>query len=112
MKNNILTQWDRILIVVLVFVILFCFLFPLFQSGGKIAVVTVGGETVCRLPLRTDITETVTTKGGFNTVVIQKGACYISSADCRDGICIHRGRISKTGESIVCLPHQLIVEIR
>ena len=38
--------------------------------------------------------------------------CFIKNADCRDGICVSRGKINKVGESIVCLPHKLIVEIK
>ena len=32
-------------------------------------------------------------------------------ADCPDLICVHHKPISRQGESIVCLPHKVIVEV-
>ena len=36
---------------------------------------------------------------------------YMDQATYPDHTCIRQGHISKTGASIICLPHQLIVEI-
>ena len=36
----------------------------------------------------------------------------MKEANCPDKLCIHQGKISKNGETIVCLPHGLIVEIK
>ncbi len=46
-----------------------------------------------------------------NTLVIKDGTAYISHANCPDKICVAHRPISKTGETIVCLPHKLVVEI-
>ena len=35
----------------------------------------------------------------------------MTDADCPDKLCVKTGRISKTGETIVCLPHRVVVEI-
>ena len=32
-------------------------------------------------------------------------------ADCGDQVCVRRGWASKNGETIVCLPHKLVIEI-
>lgn len=48
---------------------------------------------------------------GTNTIVIEDGAVYIKDATCKNRICINTGKISKKGESIVCLPNKVIVEI-
>jgi len=32
-------------------------------------------------------------------------------ADCRDGICVDHTPISLNGETIICLPHRLVIEI-
>ncbi|MFR4337598.1 MAG: NusG domain II-containing protein [Lachnospira pectinoschiza] len=35
----------------------------------------------------------------------------MTDADCPDKLCVKTGMISKTGETIVCLPHRVVVEI-
>lgn len=57
-------------------------------------------------------TFTVQTKYGWNTVHIANGKVNVENANCRDKICVKSGYISKTGQSIVCLPHKMIVEIK
>ncbi len=49
--------------------------------------------------------------GGENMLVIKDGEAYISHADCPDGLCIKMGHISRRGQSIICLPHRISVEI-
>ena len=50
-------------------------------------------------------------QGGMNHIVIQDNAVYMSDADCPDKLCVHTGTIHKTSETIVCLPHRVVVEI-
>ncbi len=46
-----------------------------------------------------------------NRLIINDGAVYVSEANCPDKICVgHRG-ISKVNESIVCLPHKVVIEV-
>ncbi|MEY8762249.1 MULTISPECIES: NusG domain II-containing protein [Clostridium] len=47
----------------------------------------------------------------FNIVEVENGRIRISEADCPDKICVKTGWISKPGQSIVCLPHKLIIKI-
>lgn len=49
---------------------------------------------------------------GTNTVIIKDGTVYVSDATCKNQICVNTGKISKKGESIVCLPNKVIVEIK
>lgn len=49
--------------------------------------------------------------GGFNLIDFQEGAVWVKEADCENGDCIRQGMIRRTGESIICLPHQLTVTI-
>lgn len=45
----------------------------------------------------------------FNEVIIQDGSARIISSNCNDYTCIKMGSISKNGQSIICLPHRLII---
>ena len=44
-----------------------------------------------------------------NLLVIRGGKAYVSSATCPDGICASHRPISRVGESIVCLPHGVVI---
>lgn len=79
-------------------------------AGGG-AKVTVDGETAAFLPLDQDDSLRIETAQGYNTVTIQGGTVMVTEADCRDQICLEHKKISRTGETIVCLPHKLVVEV-
>ena len=81
------------------------------RSDGKRAVVFVDNSRTLEFSLDEDAEYTIDGAGGFNKLVITNGCAYIEEADCLDKICVKQGRISKTGESIICLPHKVIVEI-
>ena len=48
---------------------------------------------------------------GYNLVMIEDGTVRITDADCPDQLCMKQRSISKNGESIICLPHKLIIQI-
>ena len=47
----------------------------------------------------------------INVVVIENGKAYVSEADCPDGICKDYRPVSFVGETIVCLPHKVVLEV-
>lgn len=44
-------------------------------------------------------------------LVIKDGKAYMLEADCPNQICVHHSAISHKGETIVCLPNRIIIEI-
>ena len=48
---------------------------------------------------------------GYNLVMIEDGTVRITDADCPDQLCMKQRSISKNGESIICLPHKLVLQI-
>ena len=48
---------------------------------------------------------------GTNTLTVSGGTAQIVQADCPDQVCVRQGAVRYAGESIVCLPHRLIVTI-
>ncbi len=80
---------------------------------GDYAEVSIDGETVYELPLSENTELLITgTDGGTNKLIINNGVCYVTEADCPDKLCIKQGKISHNGESIICLPHKLVITIR
>src|SRR5208283_4365893 len=42
------------------------------------------------------------------TVEVKNGSIRVKDADCPNQICVHKGWISRPGQSIVCLPNRMI----
>lgn len=81
------------------------------KSAAQVEI-TLEGETQL-YPLDQDTQFTLTTSsGGKNTVVIKDGEVRVTEADCPDRICVTMGAISRTGQTIVCMPHQLVIRIK
>jgi hypothetical protein len=74
-------------------------------------VITDGEGTKHRFPLSEDATHTITTSLGTNVIRIEDGAVCVESSDCPNRTCVEQGHIHRTGQTIVCLPHKLVVAI-
>ena len=48
---------------------------------------------------------------GMNVLVIENGQVKMKEASCPDLLCVHHKAISKDGESIICLPNKVVVEV-
>lgn len=84
----------------------------LFRAAGDTVVVTVDGKTFGTYSLREDRTVEIRSGEGYNLLVIEGGHAYVKEASCPDGICSSHRPVSHDGESIICLPNRVVVEIR
>ena len=92
--------------------IIYAFLY-LSSYEGDIVIVKVDGTVVKELPLNQDDEFTVPGyHGGINSIIIRNGSVLASDADCPDKLCVKTGKINRAGETIVCLPHRVVVEIK
>ena len=80
------------------------------KDGGAVEV-TQDGKLVGVYPLSEDASYEFSTFYGHNTLVIEDGFAYMSESTCRDHVCEGMGRISKVGETIICLPNELFVKV-
>lgn len=46
-----------------------------------------------------------------NIIVVKDKQVYMKEADCPDKICVRQGKISNNKETIICLPHKLVVKV-
>lgn len=112
-RNNRITKADIILIAVLLLAALAgLFLLKNFRTTGAYADIMVDGTSVKKLSLEEDISYTLTLDAGTNTIVVKDGTVSVERADCPDKICVEHKPIRQTGETIICLPHKLVVEIK
>lgn len=59
-----------------------------------------------------DLTLTVPEGASYNLLSVSSSGVSMEAADCPDQICVHHIPIMREGESIICLPHRLVVEIK
>lgn len=87
----------------------------LWRGSGTVANIYQDGKLIRRIDL-----DTVTSPyefvvqsetGGENTVSVEPGQIRISQANCPDQVCVDTGWIHDGVLPIVCLPHQLVIEI-
>ena len=79
---------------------------------GDTVTITVDGRTYRTLPLSVDTTLDIPgADGGTNHLEIKNGHASITEADCPDKLCVHQTSIRHNGESLVCLPHKVIVKV-
>ncbi len=111
---NLFSAKDRIFLGVLALVVVSLFIirnnFSL-KDGSRIEI-TVNDRRWGTYNLSEDQKIPIVIDGEeINTVVISEGEAYMLNATCPDRLCIHQGRIRKRGQSIVCLPHKVIVMV-
>ncbi|WP_311492719.1 NusG domain II-containing protein [uncultured Anaerococcus sp.] len=78
---------------------------------GDVLVVEQNGKVIKKLPMDVDTEFVVHYGDHHNTIVIKDKKAYMKEADCHDQICTHMHPIEKEGQTIICLPHRLFLEI-
>lgn len=79
-------------------------------AGGK-AVVTVDGKAYGTYSLAEDQVVTIDQNHHINKITIKDGTVQMTYSTCKNQVCVGDGKISKTNQSIVCLPNRVMVEI-
>jgi len=101
---------DALLMVVLLAVALLLWLFLRGGEKGASVVVTVSGKEVGRYSLYEEQTVTFGDED-YNILQIKDGKASVIEANCGDHTCVRTGEVEKAGESIICLPHELVVKV-
>ena len=112
MRNDII-----LIAVILVVSLVGILILRLTEKQGSYAVVKLRGEVVAEYPLDKNAVyelKGVTSKEGepiTNVLVIENGEAYLSDANCPDKTCVKKGKIKYVGQSITCLPNELVVKV-
>ena len=81
------------------------------SGAASQAVVTVNGRHYGTYDLSRDREITVEQNDHTNKITIKDGQVQMSYSDCKNQVCVKDGKISRTSQSIVCLPNRVMVEI-
>lgn len=74
--------------------------------------ITVDGKVYGSYPLSEEAEIAIAYDGPVtNTLLISGGSARMVQADCPDKLCVQQNAVSKQGETIVCLPHKIVVEV-
>lgn len=110
-------RWD--FIIILFSIILSLMPIRLLVSGDnrvefKRVSISVNGEEFENFKLEKDIKKQIKINKGLkeNEITIEGGEIYMSHSNCSDKVCIRQGKIDRLGESVVCLPNRVFVEIK
>lgn len=102
---------DIILIASILLIALAAFLFiELGKEEGARVVVAVEGQEIATYSLSENGEYSL--NGGTNILHIEGGNAWLTEANCPDKLCVHQGKIDKTGEVITCLPNKLTVTVK
>ena len=106
---------DIILVAVLLVLVIIggIYLF-VFRSSGNFVRVTVDGKLYNEYLLSQNIVEDIYTGNNgehLNRLVIKDGKVFVETANCPDGICSKHRAVFRDGESIICLPHRVVITV-
>ena len=80
------------------------------EEGDKIQV-TLDGKVYGTYSLEKDQVIEIEEGSFYNKIRVEDGKAYMEEANCPDGYCEEQGKISRHTQTIVCLPHKLVVEV-
>lgn len=91
-----------------------CMAFYFFgRTKGAVAEVTVAGKLYGRYSLEQEQIIEIQIDGIVTNILsIKDHMADIIEAECPDHLCVHQRAISKEKETLVCLPNQVVVEIK
>lgn len=81
------------------------------QSAGSELIITCNGEKFGSYPLSENREIVVERNEHINKITIKNGIVSMSFSDCPGQDCVHQADISLSGETIVCLPNKVVLEI-
>lgn len=83
------------------------------KEAGDLLIIEVDGEEYGRYDLGKNQTIEIKSKDdGVNKIEIKDNKAKMIYANCPDLVCTNMPAIKNDGETIVCLPHKLLIEVK
>ena len=83
-----------------------------FDTSGSRVIIKTDGKVYGSYSISEDRTVTVKQGKKTNTVRIHDGEVSVTHASCHNQVCVKHKAIHTTGESIICLPNKMVVQIQ
>ncbi|HLR21985.1 MAG TPA: NusG domain II-containing protein [Tissierellaceae bacterium] len=113
-----MTKGDKGLVVFVVVLTLLSLIYikkQAFSNDDRYVSIQVDGEEIKQIIFDKKLEGNkipIETEFGYNLVELGDGEVRVIEASCPDQIDVKQGYISKIGETIVCLPNKLVIEIK
>ena len=105
--------WDALVVaaVLAIAAALFLFLLPKAAGSGDLTcTISQNGQILDTIPISVGDADEERTYGDY-VVQFSHGYIRVESAPCANQDCVHTGWISRSGQSIVCLPARIIIQL-
>lgn len=104
---------DFIVVAVLLLAAAGIFLLFRLQDSAAAAEIYLNGKLLKTVPLNTGEEQSFSLPERENVVfhLYPDGSIAFESSDCPDKICVHAGRLRRTGQTAACLPNGLLLKI-
>lgn len=83
----------------------------IYKKGAFVEIYS-DSELIETLALDKNTEYEIKTGDSLNVFQIEDGFVFMKHADCPDKLCEKQGKISRGGETIVCLPNKIVVKIK
>lgn len=112
-KRALLRPGDLIVALCMILAAVLPFMPALFRENpnGPASVMVSEDAIITRYPLSENRTVNLSGRGYDLLLILEDGTVRIQESSCPGGDCVASGRISRPGQSIVCLPAHVIVSI-
>ena len=110
------TPWDALVVaavVLLAALVAILFYGPKAHAEGPLTcVVSVGGQVADSVPLASFAGEHTYSNNGYTvTIRVSEGQVEVLHSDCPGQDCVHAGAINRAGQSLICLPAQVVIHL-
>lgn len=104
---------DLLLMSAALLVVLICYLYNnIFNKAGDYVSVNYRGNEVAKHSLSdSGEYEIPCSANEAFRYKIENGEVFCIYSECRDKICIHQGKINRNGQSVICLPQQIVLTV-
>ena len=119
-RRRMLSRWwapaDILLVLAVIGLSAFLIMNGVASAGDDVdleVIISVNGQEVLAFPLKEGRRELVIDGfQGKSYVEIVDGRVHMIDSACPDKLCVNMGWKSHSGESIICLPNRVVIEIR
>lgn len=113
MNLKLFRKGDFAVIAAIIFAAAVFMLWSSSKSEAPQAVITVDGEVVETLDLDSVKEKRIIIPDTFPkvTIIAENGEVWFERAECEDRLCIASGRLSKHGDTAVCLPAKTAIAV-
>ena len=104
---------DIILIVSILIIVLIFFLVFIFNQKSDNLVCEIYKDDILVNEIKLDHEEEIKIEAtdGYVVILITASDVSFKESTCKDQICVHQGKINKSGQTITCLPNKIYVKL-